>query len=43
MPRVIKRPEIRRVEVLDAAFRMFVEQGYDNTSLNDVIAGAGLS
>jgi AcrR family transcriptional regulator len=43
MPRVIKHPEIRRAEILDAAFKMFVERGFDNTSLNDIIAGAGLS
>jgi AcrR family transcriptional regulator len=43
MPRVIKHPEIRRAEILDAAFGMFIQRGYDNTSLNDVITGAGLS
>jgi AcrR family transcriptional regulator len=43
MPRVIKHPEIRRAEILDAAFMMFIERGYDNTSLNDIISGAGLS
>ena len=43
MPRVIKHPEIRRAEILDAAFAMFIERGYDNTSLNDIISGAGLS
>jgi AcrR family transcriptional regulator len=43
MPRVIKHPEIRRTEILDATFTMFIERGYDNTSLNDIIAGAGLS
>jgi AcrR family transcriptional regulator len=43
MPRVIKHPEIRRAEILDAAFTMFIERGYDNTSLNDIISGAGLS
>ena len=43
MPRVIKHPEIRRAEILDAAFRIFLEGGYDNTSLNEVIARAGLS
>ncbi|TPN43338.1 TetR/AcrR family transcriptional regulator [Mesorhizobium sp. B1-1-7] len=43
MPRVIKHPEIRRAEILDAAFAMFIERGYDNVSLNDIIDGAGLS
>jgi AcrR family transcriptional regulator len=43
MPRVIKHPEIRRAEILDQAFRIFLERGYDNTSLNEVILKAGLS
>src|SRR4051812_20150065 len=43
MPRVIKRPEVRRAEILDAAFKIFLQRGYDNTSLNEVIASAGLS
>jgi AcrR family transcriptional regulator len=43
MPRVIKHPEIRRAEILDEAFRIFLERGYDNASLNDVISEAGLS
>jgi AcrR family transcriptional regulator len=43
MPRVIKHPEIRRAEILDEAFRIFLERGYDNTSLNDVISEAGFS
>ncbi len=43
MPRVIKHPEIRRAEILDEAFRLFLERGYDNVSLNDLISEAGLS
>ena len=43
MRRVIKPAKIRRAEILDAAFAMFVERGFDNTSLNDIISGAGLS
>lgn len=43
MPRVIKHPEIRRAEILDQAFRIFIERGYDNASLNEVISEAGLS
>jgi AcrR family transcriptional regulator len=43
MPRVIKHPEVRRAEILDEAFRIFLERGYDNASLNDVINEAGLS
>jgi TetR/AcrR family transcriptional regulator, cholesterol catabolism regulator len=43
MPRVIKHPDIRRAELLDRASRLFVQHGYDNVSLNDLIADAGVS
>jgi TetR/AcrR family transcriptional regulator, cholesterol catabolism regulator len=43
MPRVIKHPDIRRAELLDRALTLFVERGYDNVSLNDLIADAGVS
>jgi AcrR family transcriptional regulator len=43
MPRVIKHPDIRRAELLDRALALFVERGYDNVSLNDLIADAGVS
>ena len=43
MPRVIKHPEVRRAEILNEALRIFLERGYDNASLNDVIVEAGLS
>ena len=43
MPRVIKHPDVRRSELLDQALGLFLSRGYDNTSLNDVIAEAGIS
>jgi AcrR family transcriptional regulator len=43
MPRVVKHPEIRRGELLDCAEALFMRRGYDKTSLNDVIAAAGVS
>jgi AcrR family transcriptional regulator len=43
MPRVIKHPELRRSEILDQAFALFLSRGYDHTSLNDIIAEAGIS
>jgi AcrR family transcriptional regulator len=43
MPRVIKHPDIRRAELLDLASALFVQHGYDNVSLNDLIADAGVS
>lgn len=43
MPRVIKPAQVRRAEILDAAFAMFIERGFDHTSLNEIISEAGLS
>jgi AcrR family transcriptional regulator len=43
MPRVIKHPDVRRSELLDQALGLYLSRGYDNTSLNDVIAEAGMS
>jgi TetR/AcrR family transcriptional regulator, cholesterol catabolism regulator len=43
MPRVIKHPDVRRAEMLDRASALFVQRGYENVSLNDLIADAGLS
>jgi len=43
MPRIIKHPDVRRSEFLDQAQELFIVRGYDNTSLNDVIAELGAS
>lgn len=43
MPRVIKHPDVRRQELLDCAQTLFFERGYEQASLNDVIAAAGSS
>jgi AcrR family transcriptional regulator len=43
MPRIVKHPELRRAELLDCAQALFLARGYDNASLNDVIAEAGVS
>jgi AcrR family transcriptional regulator len=43
MPRVVKHPDIRRAELLDRAAGLFLCHGYDNVSLNDLIADAGVS
>jgi AcrR family transcriptional regulator len=41
--RVLKAPAVRRAEFVDCAFRLFLEKGYEKTTINDVIAAAGLS
>jgi TetR/AcrR family transcriptional regulator, cholesterol catabolism regulator len=43
MPRVVKHPDVRRAEILDRAAALFLQHGYDNVSLNDLIADAGVS
>ena len=43
VPRVVKHPDIRRAELLDRAAGLFLRHGYDNVSLNDLIADAGFS
>ncbi|MDR3654135.1 MAG: TetR/AcrR family transcriptional regulator [Mycobacterium sp.] len=43
MPRVVKHPDTRRAELLDRAVALFLRRGYDNVSLNDLIADAGVS
>lgn len=43
MPRVIKHPDLRRAELLDHSLKLFLERGFTNTSLNDVIAESDVS
>lgn len=41
--RIVKSALVRKQEVLDAAMHLFATRGYDNTSINDVIAAIGIS
>jgi AcrR family transcriptional regulator len=41
--RVVKPPAVRREELIDCAQRLFLAQGYEKTTINDVIAATGLS
>jgi AcrR family transcriptional regulator len=40
---VIKPPAVRRAEFIDCALRLFLEKGYERTTINDVIAAASVS
>jgi AcrR family transcriptional regulator len=42
-PRIVKAAAERRRELLDLAERLFLERGYERTTVNDVIAAAGVS
>ena len=39
----MKKGEKRKQELLKIAYRMFVEKGYDNTSIDEIIARAGIA
>jgi len=41
--RVVKAPQVRRAEIIDAAQHLFLRKGYDKTTINDVIAATRLS
>lgn len=43
MPRIIKHPAVRRAELVAAAKALFFERGYDRTSVDEIIARAGVS
>src|SRR5262245_50722329 len=43
MPRIVKAPEVRRSEILDAAQRLFISRGYETTTVNDLLEAVGLS
>ncbi len=39
----MKKGEKRKQELLQIAYRMFIERGYENTSIDDIIAEAGIA
>lgn len=43
MARVVKGPEERRQEILDAALALFCEKGYEKTSIADIARRLGIS
>lgn len=43
MLRIVKPPEARRKELLDSSLRLFLQRGYETTSVNDLIAEVGVS
>jgi AcrR family transcriptional regulator len=42
-PRVVKAAAVRRLELIEVAQRLFLERGYERTTVNDVIDAAGVS
>jgi AcrR family transcriptional regulator len=43
MPRIVKTAGARRTEILDRARELFTSQGYDGTSVSQIIAAVGIS
>jgi len=41
--RIVKEPEVRKAEILEAAERLFIAKGYEKASVNDIIKSVGLS
>lgn len=39
----MRKGERRKLELLDIAYRMFLTRGYENTSVDDIIAEAGIA
>lgn len=38
MVRVVKKPEVRRREIVSASRTLFLQQGYENTTMQDIMA-----
>lgn len=43
MTRIVKRPEVRRDEIVDAACKAFFERGYDQTTIQSIIDELGIA
>lgn len=39
----MRKGEMRKQELLDIAYRMFISRGFENTSVDDIIAKAGIA
>ncbi|WP_420422401.1 TetR/AcrR family transcriptional regulator [Simkania sp.] len=43
MPRVVKKPQERKMEIIDAAHDLFQEKGYDTVTMQDVMNQLGIA
>lgn len=43
MARIVKKPDIRKSEILNSAQRLFYQKGFENTTVNEIISSAGIA
>ncbi|MCW2276993.1 TetR/AcrR family transcriptional regulator [Heliophilum fasciatum] len=43
MARITKKPEERKAELLEAAYRLFVKKGYHHTAVSDIVKEVGVA
>ncbi|MCZ8520315.1 MULTISPECIES: TetR/AcrR family transcriptional regulator [Paenibacillus] len=43
MPRIVKDPQERRNEIIDAAMALFRDKGYEHTSVSDIVKKVGVA
>ena len=43
MTRIVKEPEERRKELIDTAEQLFIAQGYEQTSISDIVREVNVS
>lgn len=43
MVRISKEPDVRRNELMDVAFEIFLEKGFENTTINDIVIKVGVA
>lgn len=41
--RIVKNPQVRKMEIITAAQKLFYSQGYDNTPINDILESTGIA
>lgn len=43
MPRISKEPDVRKAELIAVAERLFIERGYDETAVSDIVKAANVA
>ena len=43
MVRTVKKPEVRQIEILNAAGNLFQAQGYETTTVDEIVRSAGIA